>query len=323
MVTVMAAVEGGLADALLLGKLGQLEAHRLGSLDVAAISHLNLLGNAARRRQGQPFFVVDQLGVDVLGAAKDRQPRPLRCPQDATPHMPSPAPLPMPFQLLLVHDSLPTAGERLAFLAPHLFAVIANALALVWFRLAHAARAGSILADLLLVVSLDDDGGRIGQFHRDALRRWHLDRIGVADRQHQFLLVHAGLIADALDLEALFVSLGDALDHVGHERTRQAVQRAVLAFVIGADDGNGLGLVVNLDFHGRVRRELELALGPLDLDLAVGHLHLDAAGNRYGLFTDPGHALSLPTCMPLAAWRSQETSRAKPQAATNSPHLAQ
>ena len=43
-------------------------------------------------------------------------------------------------------------------------------------------------------------------------------------------------VADALDLEALLVAVGDALDHVGHQRAGEAVQRAVLAAVGRARD---------------------------------------------------------------------------------------
>src|SRR5262245_58704463 len=111
---------------------------------------------------------------------------------------------------LLVHGWLATlrrsvpclaaAGEGLAFLAAHLFVFVTDALALVRLRLAHAAHLGGILPHLLLVRALDDDGRRIGQLHRDALGRRHADGIGIAYRQHQRLLIHARLVADALDL---------------------------------------------------------------------------------------------------------------------------
>ena len=106
------------------------------------------------------------------------------------------------------------------------FVFVANALALVRLRLAGAADLGGELADLLLVRALDHDRRRVGQFDRHAIGRRQLDRVGIADRQHDRLLVHAGLVADALDLELLLVALGHALDHVGDQAARQAVQRS-------------------------------------------------------------------------------------------------
>ena len=47
-----------------------------------------------------------------------------------------------------------------------------------------------------------------------------------------------GAVTDAVDLERLRVAVGHALDHVGHERAREAVQGAVLATVAGALDEN-------------------------------------------------------------------------------------
>src|SRR5262245_28041532 len=106
---------------------------------------------------------------------------------------------------------LAAAGEGLALLAAHLFVLVADALALVRLRLAHAAHLGRELPHLLLVRPADDDRGRVRQLHGHTLGRRHLNRVGVADRQHQVLLVQARLVADTLDLEALLVALGNAL----------------------------------------------------------------------------------------------------------------
>ena len=46
-----------------------------------------------------------------------------------------------------------------------------------------------------------------------------------------------GLVADALDLERLLVPLRHALDHVGDQRARQAVQRLVPRLVARARHG--------------------------------------------------------------------------------------
>src|SRR3712207_8721793 len=45
-----------------------------------------------------------------------------------------------------------------------------------------------------------------------------------------------GAVADALDLQALLEALRHALDHVGDQRTRQPVQRAMLAAVGRSED---------------------------------------------------------------------------------------
>src|SRR5437764_1250599 len=76
---------------------------------------------------------------------------------------------------------LSAAGEGLAFLAAYLFAFVADALALVRLRLADGADLGGVLAHLLLVRTADHDRRRVRQFHRHALRRRHLDGVGVAD----------------------------------------------------------------------------------------------------------------------------------------------
>src|SRR5262249_45614471 len=78
---VMTAVERRLGDAGRLRCRGQLQPDRLGRLDVAAVADgglfalLDLRGGAGERLAG---VVVDQLGVNVLGAAEDRQARPFR-----------------------------------------------------------------------------------------------------------------------------------------------------------------------------------------------------------------------------------------------------
>src|SRR5262249_30611119 len=157
----------------------------------------------------------------------------------------------------------------LAFLAAYRFVFVADALTLVRFRLAGRPDLGRELADLLLVGALDDDRGRVGQLDGHAIGRGHRDGVGVPDGEDDRLLVHAGLVADALDLEALFVTRGDALDHVGDQAAGQAVQRAVETLVVGPRNDHGLlGLVVD-DLHGAVRRQLELALRPLDVERAV------------------------------------------------------
>jgi hypothetical protein len=59
----------------------------------------------------------------------------------------------------------------------------------------------------------------------------------------------AGAVADALDLELLLEALRHALDHVRDERPRQAVERAVLAALGRAGDGDRVLLL--RDLHPR------------------------------------------------------------------------
>src|SRR5205814_3289392 len=81
-----------------------------------------------------------------------------------SPHFPYPT-------LFRSQVRLATAGERLAFLAPHLLIFVANALALVRLRLADGPHLGGVLPDLLLVRAADDDGVGVRHLDRDTLRR--------------------------------------------------------------------------------------------------------------------------------------------------------
>jgi len=119
-VLVMPAVEGRLGDALGLGLFGDLLADRDRPLEIAALGRLVafLYGHAARGPQGHALAVVDELGVDVLVAAKDGQPRPRRrAVNPAADVLPSPQLL-QALRLLMVHDSLPfrpTIADREPF----------------------------------------------------------------------------------------------------------------------------------------------------------------------------------------------------------------
>src|SRR5262249_18321025 len=138
--------------------------------------------------------------------------------------------------------------------------------------------------------ALDDDGRLIGHIDGHTGRRHHQDAIGVADRQLDALILGRRLIADALDFEALLVALGDALDHVGDEAARQAVQRARQSLVVGARPLHRLARLVHLDLDEAVIGEFELLpLGAFDEDLAIDDVDLDAGGDGYGLLADSRH----------------------------------
>src|SRR4029078_7843136 len=100
-----------------------------------------------------------------------------------------------------------------------------------------------------------------------------------------------GAVADALDLEALLEALRDAFDHVGDQRARQAVQRAVLAALGRARHRDGPFLL--RDLHALRHLLAQLALRPRDRHAARVDRDDDAGGNFDGLLTDTGH-VSLP-----------------------------
>src|SRR5947209_8119365 len=181
------------------------------------------------------------------------------------------------------------AGERLALLAADHLVLVPDALALVRLRLAGRPHLGGELPDLLLVGALDHDRRRVGHVAGHPVGRRQLDRVGVADRQDDLVLVLAGLVADALDLQPLLEAVGHALDHVVDQAAGQAVQRPALPFVVAAGDVDDLLARVVLDGDLLAERRLQLALGAFDAHGAVLDLHLDGGGDDDGLFSDPGH----------------------------------
>ena len=77
--------------------------------------------------------------------------------------------------------------------------------------------------------------------------RVDLDRVRVAERQHELLALELGAVADALDLEALLEAVRDALDHVRDQAAGEAVQGAVLAAVGGPGDEDLAVLLLHVD----------------------------------------------------------------------------
>src|SRR5262245_31716178 len=120
--------------------------------------------------------------------------------------------------------------RRLAGLAEDALVGVADALALVGLGLADLADVGRHLADELLVGALDGDAGGRRYLERDALGGVDRDRVREAELQLELRRpLGDGAVADADDLEIPGEALRHAGDHVGHERAREAVQRAVLA----------------------------------------------------------------------------------------------
>src|SRR6266516_6740044 len=119
----------------------------------------------------------------------------------------------------------------LARLAADLLAGVAHALALVGVGAAQAADLGGHLADLLLVDALDGETGRGGDGELDARRGLDRHRVREAEAEDQVRALCLDAVADSVDLHLLLVALGDAVDHVGHQRAGEPVQRAVLPLV--------------------------------------------------------------------------------------------
>ena len=128
-------------------------------------------------------------------------------------------------------------------------------------------------------------------------------RVRVAQGQLEVRAPQLGAVADALDLQRLLVALGHPVDHVGHQRAGQAVQRAVLAAIGGALDHQ---LVVLL-LDGDVARDAlgQLALGAVDAHQVGLHGHGHAGGHGNGLSADAGlhHHTSAISSPPTPARR--------------------
>src|SRR2546430_6040005 len=193
------------------------------------------------------------------------------------------------------------------YFASDVLALIADALALVRLARAHLPHLGRDLADLLLVDTLDDDLRRDRYLEGDSLRRLHHYGMGEADIQPEIGTLQRRAIADALQLEALLESLGDALDHVRDQRARQAVQRPVVAALGGPGDRDRR--VALLDLHPGRHLLRELAQGPVDHHAAGQERDVHPARDLDWLSSDPAHLiitrrstrlrrrfLSLPLC---------------------------
>src|SRR5262249_54012210 len=74
-VNVPPAIEHDLRDALVLGALGDQASHRFRGVNVAAITHARALLDRRSGTDRHALIVIDQLGVNVIDAAKNREPR--------------------------------------------------------------------------------------------------------------------------------------------------------------------------------------------------------------------------------------------------------
>ena len=133
-----------------------------------------------------------------------------------------------------------------------------------------------------------DDLGLLRDLELDPVGRLHGDGMGEADAQLERLALESGAVAHALDLQALLVAAGDALDHVREQAAGEPVKGAVRAAVGRALDGERA--VVERDLHVAVDRLAQLALRPLDRDDAAADVDGHAVGDFDWHSSDPAHA---------------------------------
>src|SRR5206468_5082722 len=125
---------------------------------------------------------------------------------------------------------------------------------------------------------------------RDSGRRCELNRMGIAELQHELLAIHLRAIARSYDLEHLAESGGYAGHHVLNEGTHGAE-----GGVTGQLLRRNLGLAIRYLHVGSLEDgHLELTLGALDMHALVSHLDRHAIGNHNRALTDSRHVRPLP-----------------------------
>src|SRR5688500_17927051 len=116
--------------------------------------------------------------------------------------------------------------------------------------------------------------------------------MGIANRELEGFSAQRRAIAHALDLEPLLEALRHALDHVGDERARQAVQRPVLA-ALGRPLDDDLAVVL-LDQQSAGNLLAELSQRSVDHRAAWTDRHAHARRDLNWTFPDSTHG-SIPT----------------------------
>ena len=127
----------------------------------------------------------------------------------------------------------------------------------------------------------------IGHLEGDAFGSCIVDGVRITEGQLEVFAFELDTVADAGELEALGVALGNAHDHVVDKGAGEAVHSAGLTLVIGAGDMQG----VALDLDGQLLIEIILkgALGTLDGHVSAVDCHFDSSGNLDRLITDTRH----------------------------------
>src|SRR3569833_2959522 len=189
----------------------------------------------------------------------------------------------------ILHSSLAEGGlsDRLAFLAANALANNANTFALVRFGRIVAADAGRDRTDELLSSAFDLQFGLIGDRDLDAFRHVEKDWVRVAQREVELLALQIGFETDALDFEILGVTVGDAFDHSGDDRTSGAIHGARETAFFGWGDADLL--VGALDAHNRRERLRNFAFRTFNEDRLPLDVDLDLFRDRDGEFSNTSH----------------------------------
>src|SRR5208337_1695609 len=119
----------------------------------------------------------------------------------------------------------------------------------------------------------EGNGHQFLDFGGDAGRKLIDDRMRKAERQVDLSALGFRAVADAVYLEHAGKALADALDHVGDQLAHEPVNGALFAGIAGALDDDFR--VLDLGGEAGMKRELELALGALDLKRPAGDGSLD------------------------------------------------
>ena len=270
MIGVARTIEDNLSDAESLGLLSDIGADLLGSVDIGRILQAKLGGGG--RSERNRLVIIDESRVDELVGAVDGDSRAGRGSADLS------ADPDVTMESLLVsvecrvHVSSPLLlGSRRLLGRSRLtennnLVDVADALAMVDFRLADVADDSGLLTDELLVDTFDiDEDAVLGiDGDGDALHRMDNILVGVSDEEDQVIASHRSAVTDTADLESLLEALGDADDHIVDIGSGGTVDHLHRDGVIGALD---LDLALDLldrevlvDFGGK------LALGSLDRD---------------------------------------------------------
>src|SRR5437899_5331564 len=285
-ILITAAVEHDLGDAFLLSLHGDELPDGEAPRHLALALDLHALGGVRRAGDGDATPIVHQLRVDVLGRAEHDQARPLGCAFHllANPQVPAIAALRRGFDFPNgAHDLFRRLG-RLTRLAADLLADVADAFALVGLGRPDIAQLRGHLAHQFLVHALDLQEDVVGHRDLDPLRS--VVGHGMREANHQLHpdRLRLRLVPDALDLQRLRESVGDAFHHVRDERARETVQRLMTCFIRRTLDQDGA--VLEAQRHLRIQRPADFALRSLDRDLVPVDLRGDALGQRHGLPAD-------------------------------------
>src|SRR5436190_2069687 len=135
--------------------------------------------------------------------------------------------------------SMGPASLLLAFLALDVLALVADAFALIGLGRARGADHGGHLADLLLVDARHRDDLLLGAAHFDLDAWWNGVEHVVAEAHLQLqavLALEGRAEADAVDLQGVRITLGDAVDQVDDLSARHAPHGSGLVGLLARAD---------------------------------------------------------------------------------------